>query len=149
MFKFVAMGTNYKNQPILLFDGVCNLCAGSVQFIIRRDPHGNIRFAPLQSETGKLLLKSFNLPENELKSLVFIENGQAFTRSTGALRVSRYLSGAWPLLYTLIILPRPLRDFIYDFVGKNRYRWFGQKNECWLPTPQLRARFIEESAPTQ
>jgi predicted DCC family thiol-disulfide oxidoreductase YuxK len=129
-------------KPVLLFDGVCNLCAGSVQFIIKRDPSGLIQFASLQSEKGRALLRAFNLPENELKSLVFIEKGKAYTRSSGALRVSRYLNGGWPLLYTLIIIPAFIRNFVYDYVGKNRYRWFGEKTECWLPTPDLKRRFI-------
>ncbi len=137
------MNEQEQNRPVLLFDGVCNLCTGSVQFIIRHDPAGIIRFASLQSETGKTILKAFNLPENELNSLVFVENGKLFTRSTGALKVARYLSGGWPLLYTLIILPRFIRDFVYDFIGRNRYRWFGEKKECWMPTPQLQARFLE------
>jgi predicted DCC family thiol-disulfide oxidoreductase YuxK len=131
-----------KDKPILLFDGVCNLCTGSVQFIIRRDPKANIQFASLQSAKGKELLKTYNLPQNELKSLVFIEKGKAYTRSTGALMVTRYLSGAWPLLYSFIIFPAFIRNALYDFVGKNRYKWFGEKNECWVPTPELKKRFI-------
>ncbi len=137
------MSDSYKNKPILLFDGVCNLCTGSVQFIIRHDPMGNIQFTSLQSEKGKALLKSYNLPENQLKSMVFIENGIAHTRSTGALRAVRYLSAPWPILYPLIIFPRFLRDAVYNFVGKNRYRWFGEKKECWLPTPELQSRFLQ------
>lgn len=137
------MNEQEKNKPVLLFDGVCNLCAGSVQFIIRHDPSGKIKFTSLQSETGKTILKAFNLPENELKSLVLVENGKSFTRSTGALKAARYLSGAWPLLYVLIIIPRFIRDFVYDIIGRNRYRWFGEKTECWIPTPQLKARFLE------
>jgi predicted DCC family thiol-disulfide oxidoreductase YuxK len=133
-----------EKKPILLFDGVCNLCASSVQFIIRHDPAGNIRFTSLQSQKGQSLLRAFNLPEKELKSLVFIEQGKAFTRSTGALKAARYLSGAWPLLFTLIIFPRFIRDAVYDFVGKNRYKWFGEKKECWMPTPDLKARFLED-----
>jgi predicted DCC family thiol-disulfide oxidoreductase YuxK len=130
-------------KPVLLFDGVCNLCAGSVQFIIRHDPQAKINFASLQSEKGKELLRAFKLPENELKSLVFIEEGKAYTRSTGALRVARYLSGGWPLLYGLSIFPVFIRNAVYDFVGKNRYKWFGEKTECWMPTPELKKRFID------
>jgi predicted DCC family thiol-disulfide oxidoreductase YuxK len=131
-----------ENGPVLLFDGVCNLCAGSVQFIIRRDPHAKLRFASLQSEAGQQILKAYKLPEKELKSLVFIDNGQSFTRSTGALRVARYLSGLWPMLFMFIIIPRFIRDSVYDYIGKNRYKWFGQKQECWLPTPDLKKRFL-------
>jgi predicted DCC family thiol-disulfide oxidoreductase YuxK len=131
------------NKPVLLFDGVCNLCAGSVQFIIKRDPAARIRFASLQSEKGKKLLNEFNLPSGQLKSLVFVENGKAYTRSTGALRVSRYLNAAWPLAYVLIVVPPFIRNAVYDWIGKNRYKWFGEKTECWMPTPSLRNRFID------
>jgi predicted DCC family thiol-disulfide oxidoreductase YuxK len=132
-----------QKKPVLLFDGVCNLCAGSVQFIIKRDPQAKLQFAALQSDAGQAILKKFNLPQKELKSLVFYENGKVFTRSTGALRVSRYLSGLWPLLYGLIIFPRFIRDAVYDYVGKNRYKWFGEKTACWIPTPALKQRFID------
>lgn len=130
-------------MPVLLFDGVCNLCAGSVQFVINRDPRARVKFASLQSEQGKKLLGSHSLPANHLKSLVFIEDGKAYTRSTGALRVARYLNGAWPVLYLLIIVPRFIRDVVYDWVGRNRYKWFGEKTECWIPTPALKARFLD------
>ncbi len=132
-----------QQTPVLLFDGVCNLCTGSVQFIIQRDHAAKVKFASLQSEAGQKILRAFNLPEKELKSLVFIENGKAFTRSTGALRVSRYLSGGWPLLFTLIAIPRFIRDPVYEFISKNRYKWFGRKNECWIATPELKGRFLE------
>lgn len=131
------------DKPVLLFDGVCNLCAGSVQFIIKRDPKARLQFAALQSETGQAILRKFNLPEKELKSLVFYENGKVYNRSSGALKVARYLSGLWPLLYGFIIVPRFIRDAVYDFIGRNRYRWFGKKTECWIPTPALKQRFID------
>ena len=131
------------DTPVLLFDGVCNLCAGSVQFIIKRDPSAQIHFASLQSEKGKEVLRAFHLPENQLKSLVFVEKGKAYTRSTGALRVSRYLSYAWPLLYIFIVIPAFIRNAVYDWVGKNRYRWFGEKTACWIPTPDLKKRFLD------
>ncbi len=132
-----------NSHPVLLFDGVCNLCTGSVQFFIRHDSVGRIRFASLQSEPAKLLLKANNLPPDHLKSLVFIENGKAYTRSTGALRAIRYLNGAWPLLYGAIIFPAFIRDLVYDWIARNRYRWFGEKKECWIPTPALKKRFLE------
>lgn len=130
-------------MPVLLFDGVCNLCAGSVQFIIKRDPEARVKFASLQSEQGKKLLSVHSLPANQLKSLVFIENGKAYTRSTGALKVARYLNGAWPVLYIFMIIPRFIRDVVYDWVARNRYKWFGEKTECWMPTPALKARFLD------
>jgi predicted DCC family thiol-disulfide oxidoreductase YuxK len=131
-----------NNRPVLLFDGVCNLCAGSVQFIIKRDKNETLRFASLQSDAGRNLLEAHHLPANHLKSLVLIEKGRAFTRSTGALRVARYLNGAWPLLYAFIVIPPVIRDAVYDWIGKNRYKWFGEKSECWVPTPALKSRFL-------
>jgi predicted DCC family thiol-disulfide oxidoreductase YuxK len=130
-------------QLVVLFDGLCNLCSDSVQFIIKRDPHAKIKFASLQSEAGKKILISFHLPENELNSMVFVENGRAFTRSSGALRVCRHLSGIWPVFFTLLIVPGFIRNAVYDFVGKNRYKWFGKKNECWIPSPALKKRFLD------
>lgn len=128
-------------KPLLLFDGMCNLCTGSVQFIIKRDPTAKLSFAALQSKVGQHILEQFNLPQNELKSLVFYENGKVYTRSTGALRVAKHLSGLWPLLYVLMLFPRFIRDAVYDWVGRNRYRWFGKKTTCWMPTPELNSRF--------
>ena len=129
--------------PVLLFDGVCNLCNGAVQFIIRHDPAGRFRFAALQSDTGERLLREMGLPPDKLDTLVLVEDGRAHQRSTAALRIARRLSGLWPALFYLFIwVPRPLRDLAYDFVARNRYRWFGQRDECMVPTPELRARFL-------
>lgn len=132
-----------EQKPVLLFDGVCNLCQQSVQFIIQRDPKANIQFASLQSEKARELLKPFDLQDKELKSLIFIEKGKAYTFSTGALKAARYLSGIWPGLYGLIIFPKFIRDWVYKIVSKNRYKWFGKKEACWLPTPALKSRFLD------
>jgi predicted DCC family thiol-disulfide oxidoreductase YuxK len=128
---------------IILFDGVCNFCNASVQFIIRRDPRQRFRFGALQSEPGQALLKQHGItPTADLQSVVLIENGRLYTHSTAALRIARQLSGAWPLLYGFIIVPRPIRDWVYAFVARNRYRWFGKKEACSIPTPEQRALFI-------
>jgi predicted DCC family thiol-disulfide oxidoreductase YuxK len=132
-----------KQQSILLFDGVCNLCHHAVQFIIPRDRKGQIRFASLQSDAGRRILENFQLPTTFLESLVFIDNGQLYIKSTAALRIARKLRGAWPLLYLFILIPRVIRDPLYDWVARNRYRWFGQREACLLPTPELRKRFLE------
>lgn len=130
------------DQPIVLFDGVCNLCNAAVQFIIRHDKKNQLMFASLQSERGQRLIAQYNLPLNELNSFIFIENNKAYTRSTGALRVVKKLNGILPWLYCFIIIPRIFRDSIYDLVGRNRYKWFGKKDECMIPTPELKARFL-------
>ncbi|HEV8674058.1 MAG TPA: thiol-disulfide oxidoreductase DCC family protein [Methylomirabilota bacterium] len=131
------------SRPIVLFDGVCNLCNGSVTFIVKRDPGRRFRFAALQSAAGATLLRQFGLPADALDTLVLVEGNRAFTRSTASLRVARRLSGLWPLLYALIVVPRPIRDLLYGVVARNRYRWFGRRDACMMPTPDLRERFLE------
>ena len=132
-----------SSPPTILFDGVCNLCAWAVRFILERDPRNALRFASLQSDTGQRLLAEHGLQAVTMDSFVLIENGVAFTESTAALRVSRHLHRAWPLCYAGIILPRVLRDPIYRFIARNRYRWFGKQDSCMMPTPELRARFLD------
>lgn len=130
--------------PVVLFDGVCNLCTASVQFIVARDPRGTIRFASLQSRAaGRLLAPLGVTPAPEPQTVLLLEDGRLYTRSTAALRIARKLSGLWPLLIVFLAVPRPLRDAVYDFIGRHRYRWFGRTEACWLPTPALRARFLD------
>jgi predicted DCC family thiol-disulfide oxidoreductase YuxK len=129
-------------KPLLLFDGVCNLCNSSVQFIIRHDPEQKFLFASLQSDKGQEILKELGLNSKEFDSLILIENGKAFMRSTGALRIARHFSGYWKFLYAFIIIPSFIRDFLYNFVAHNRYRFFGKKDHCMIPTPELKARFL-------
>ena len=131
-----------NKKPIILFDGVCNLCNGAVQFVIKRDPDGKFLFASLQSEEGKKLLQQFELPENDFSSFVLIEDDKVFTRSTGALKVAKQLKGAIKLLYAFIIVPKFIRDAVYNWIARNRYKWFGKQNECMLPTPELKERFL-------
>lgn len=130
------------NEPVVLFDGVCNLCNSAVQFIIKHDKKKIFRFTSLQSEAGQKILAQYNFPLKELNSFILIENNKAYDRSTGALRVAKKLHGLWPLLYGFIIIPKIFRDSIYNWVGKNRYKWFGKKDECMIPTPELKARFL-------
>jgi predicted DCC family thiol-disulfide oxidoreductase YuxK len=126
-----------------LYDGVCNLCVGGVRFVMARDARGRVRFASMQSPIGQRLLARFGLPVDEFKTFVLVEAGRHFTRSTAALRVTRYLDGLWPCLYALIVVPRPIRDAVYDWVARNRYRWFGRRHACTVPDPRLRDRFID------
>ncbi len=132
-----------EEHPVVLFDGVCNLCDQAVQFIIRHDATGQLRYASLQSAYAAERLKTTDLPPAFLDSFVLLENGRWYTRSTAALRVSRYFGGLWRLLYVFIVVPRPIRDAVYNFVGRNRYSWFGEKEACMIPTPELKALFLD------
>lgn len=127
---------------LVLFDGHCNLCTASVQFIIKHDKKSKFRFASLQSEPGKQFIRKYGLPEDKMNSVVLILHQQAYTESTAALLIARHLSGMWPVLYFFIIIPPFIRNAVYRFIARNRYRWFGQRAECWLPTDELRARFL-------
>jgi predicted DCC family thiol-disulfide oxidoreductase YuxK len=131
------------STPILLFDGVCNLCNGFVQFLIKRDPEGIFRFASLQSEAGKELLEQFGIPQDEINTVVMVDEGKAYTHSDVALRVAKKLGGAWPLLGVFAVIPKPLRDAVYNWIARNRYAWFGKRESCMIPTPELRERFLE------
>jgi predicted DCC family thiol-disulfide oxidoreductase YuxK len=131
-----------SQHSIILFDGVCNLCNTAVQFVIRRDYTNHFLFASLQSEEGKKILIENNLQGNEMKSFILFENGKVYDRSTASLKVVRKLKGWWRFLYCFIIIPKFIRDGIYQVISKNRYQWFGKKNECMSPTPELRARFL-------
>ncbi|HJF30294.1 MAG TPA: thiol-disulfide oxidoreductase DCC family protein [Sporosarcina psychrophila] len=129
-------------KRIILFDGECNFCDSSVQFIIKRDPSAHFLFTSLQSEKGMELTKQYAIP-SEVDSLVLIENGKAFTKSSAALRIAKKLDGLWHLLFLFILVPRKIRDAVYDYIAKNRYKWFGKKDDaCMLPSPDQRKRFI-------
>ncbi|PKQ70301.1 hypothetical protein Rain11_0680 [Raineya orbicola] len=130
-------------NPIVLFDGICNLCEGSVKFLIRNDKKDVFRFASLQSETGQKLLKKFHLPTQNYDSFVLIIDEKIYLRSSAALKVCSFLGGFWRLWGVFWLLPKPLRDAVYDFVARNRYKWFGKKNECMLPTTEIRKKFLE------
>ncbi len=129
-------------RSVLLFDGVCNLCNGFVRFVIARDPAGQFEFAPLQSDAARRLLQGVTDPLPD--SFVLVDNGQVLIRSAAALRVARGLSFPWSLAYAFMAVPRPLRDWVYDFVASHRYRWFGRRDVCMVPTPELRSRFLND-----
>ncbi len=132
----------YSQLQIILFDGHCNLCNGSVQFVIKHDSAARFKFASLQSDTGKRLLAQYHLNSESLQSFVFIDKGKLYTRSTAALQVSRYLDGFWKLFSVFIIVPPFMRNGVYRLVANNRYRWFGKADACCLPTPDLAQRFV-------
>jgi predicted DCC family thiol-disulfide oxidoreductase YuxK len=131
------------DKKIILFDGVCNLCSRSVQFILKRDRKNQFLFASLQGNTGQEYLQKFHLPASELNSFILVEGDRFYNRSAATLRVARLLGGGWSLLYAFMILPRFIRDGVYNFIARNRYRWFGKKEECWVPTPELKAKFLD------
>lgn len=132
-----------NDHPIILFDGVCNFCNSAVNFTIKRNNKVNIRFAPLQSDVGHRLLQQYNLPANEMESFIFIEKDRAYNRSTAALKVCRHLKGLWPLCYGFMIVPKFIRDGIYDWIARNRYKWFGIREQCMVPAPEVRERFLK------
>jgi len=130
------------SENIMLFDGVCNLCNGLVRFIIKRDKKGKFRFASLQSLEGQQRLKRFGLVKSEFESFVLISDNKYYLRSTGALKMLRELGGVWKAFYVFILIPRPVRDFLYDQIAKSRYKIFGKRDSCMLPTPELKERFL-------
>lgn len=127
---------------IVLFDGVCNFCNGSVNFMIGHDAAGCFKFAPLQSETGKALLDKFGIDTTETDSIILVEDDKAYTHSTAALRIARKLDGVWSWFYIFRFVPRPIRDLFYKLFAKYRYRLFGKKDVCMMPTPEIRQRFL-------
>jgi predicted DCC family thiol-disulfide oxidoreductase YuxK len=132
-----------EGKKIILFDGVCNLCSSSVQFILKRDKKNQFFFGSLQGNTGQAYLKKFKLPGNTFNSFMLIEGDKSYTGSSGALRMLKHLGNGWQLLYSFIIVPKFIRDGIYNFIAKNRYKWFGKKDECWLPSEKLKPRFLD------
>ncbi|MCH7949164.1 MAG: thiol-disulfide oxidoreductase DCC family protein [Candidatus Dadabacteria bacterium] len=137
------MSTSEVQNPVILFDGVCNLCNGSILFILNRDPSGIFRFAPLQSETGKNLLSKFDLPNDKLDSIILVENNEYYLRSTAALKILQRLGALWKIVYVFMLVPRPVRDYIYDIVARNRYKWYGKRAECMIPSSDIESRFLE------
>ena len=137
-------GRSETAGALLLFDGVCNLCNGAVNFVIEADPDAYFRLGTLQSDAARPYLRAFGRDPEAMSTVVLIENGQLYTRSTAVLRVLRRLEAPWSLLWAFIVVPRPVRDWLYDRVAASRYDWFGQRDECRVPTPDLRARFLDD-----
>ncbi|WP_254523034.1 thiol-disulfide oxidoreductase DCC family protein [Natrinema caseinilyticum] len=133
------------DDPVILFDGVCNLCNGFVQFILPRDTDGTFRFASLQSDVGKELLAEHGLPTDELESVVLIEGDDSYVKSSAVIRIARRLGGIYTLFGPFRFVPKAIRDRAYDFVAAHRYRWFGKKDQCAMPPRDVDvgARFLE------
>ncbi|MDM5299297.1 thiol-disulfide oxidoreductase DCC family protein [Bacillus pumilus] len=127
---------------LILFDGVCNVCSGAVQFVIKRDPNERMMFASLQSDMGQRILQEHGLPLDEFNSFIYIEDGTLYMKSTGILKAARHLKGIYRWSYLLLVIPRPLRDWVYQLIAKNRYKWFGQRTSCMMPTPNIKKRFL-------
>ena len=132
-----------SEKTTMLIDGLCNICSRTVKFTVEHDPKSSIQFAALQSPAGQKLLTEYGLQTNNFTSFVLIENNKAYTKSTGALKYFRKLTPPWSFLHILIVIPRPIRDFFYDIIATNRYRWFGKMDQCLVPSSELRSRFLE------
>lgn len=138
------MGADIQiTKPIIFFDGVCNLCNSSVNFIIDRDEKNIFKFTPLQSKVASDVLPELGIDPNQLESFVLKIGNRAYRRSRAALEIARRMRRGWPLFYVFIIIPGPIRDMVYNLVARNRYRWFGKRDECRIPTPELKARFLD------
>ena len=130
-------------KPVILFDGICNLCTSSVQFVLKRDPKAHFSFASIQSEKGGRLYLSHGYRPDEIETFILIENGESYSKSDAAIRVARKLSGPWPILSVLVLIPRPIRNWFYDVIARNRYRWFGKTDSCMVPSREDLERFME------
>lgn len=137
-----SLNSNQESN-LVLFDGVCNLCNGAVRFIIKRDSKKIFRFASLQSNVARSHLSNYRLSTSQLYSIVLIKNNRIYDKSAAVLEIIKDLSGIWPAFYFFIIIPPFIRDAAYRFISKNRYRFFGKKAECMLPTSEIKERFIE------
>ncbi len=141
MVNDLAQKADQISPPVVLFDGVCKLCNRSVNFILRIDPTGRMKMASLQSDYGRRVLERHGMKSGPLDSMMLLEGERLTTKSTAVIRISKYLGGAWPLCMIMLIIPRFIRDFLYDVVAKNRYRWFGKFDTCPLPDPEFEDRF--------
>ncbi len=130
------------DESVILFDGVCNLCNASVRFVIKRNRTARFKFASLQSDYATSLFRKLNFDSADADSIVLLEKGKIYVKSTAALKIARRLDDLWPLLYAFIIVPRFIRDAAYGFVARNRYRWLGKKDYCEMPAPVVKGRFL-------
>ena len=134
---------SWKAYPrLIVFDGVCNFCNASVDFVIRRDPEHKFQFAALQSEIGQQILRACHFSTQNFESFLYLKNGQVFTKSTAALKVAKELRGMWPLFYLGMLVPRPMRDTLYNLVARRRYQWMGKLTACRTPGEADHSRFV-------
>ncbi|KQM77306.1 thiol-disulfide oxidoreductase [Pedobacter sp. Leaf216] len=128
-------------QPVIFFDGVCNLCNASVQFVIEHDVKNQFHFSALQGDYAKEILAKFNVNPEKLNTILLLEGDKVYTKSSAALRIAKKLNGFIPVLSLFLIVPKFIRDWFYDIIAKNRYRWWGKEESCWVPTPELKSKF--------
>ena len=131
------------DHPVILFDGECNLCNSSVDFVVERDPDGVFKLGSLQSEAGRRLMERHGLDPEAMDSIVLIDGDEVYRESDAALRIARKMSGAWPLLSVFRVVPAFIRDAVYRWIARNRYRWFGKRDTCRVPSPDEQSRFID------
>lgn len=136
---------NEVQHPVIFFDGVCNLCSASVQFVIRYDPDKKFRFASLQSQFAADVLSRYGVNSAQLSSIVLLENGVIHTKSAAVFSIARHLKVPYKWIAFLRFIPFFISNKVYDFIAANRYRWFGKKTSCWLPTPQLKSLFLDQA----
>lgn len=132
------------DQHIILFDGICNLCNSAVKFVLKRDKNSVFKFASLQSDVAKKLLSKTHVSNMDAGTFVLIENGKTYIRSTAALKVCKHLSGLWPFMTLFMVVPKFIRDWVYNLISKNRYRWFGKQDACMIPSPEVKDKFLNE-----
>jgi len=137
-----------SDKGIVLFDGFCNLCSWSVQFILKRDPKDYFKFAALQSEVGKQLLMQLEFAQNLNNSVILIEKDKVYSKSEAALKITRKLRGLWPIFYIFILIPKPVRDYIYNMIARNRFNWFGKKDSCYVPEKDYSEKFYSSNFPS-
>jgi len=133
---------NLDNESVIFFDGICNYCNAMVNFAIRNDKKASLKFSPLQSFAGKQMMKEFKIPA-EVDSIIFLDKGKVYTHSDAAIRITKYLRWPSKAFYAFIIVPQFVRQPLYKWVARNRYRWFGKKEKCMVPTPDVKARFLD------
>ena len=136
------MGKANSKYDIILFDGVCNLCNSTVNFVIRHDNKNQFKFAALQSDIGEILVEEYGIDLMKTDSILLISNKKHFIKSTAALKIARRLSGGYPLLYGFMIVPTFLRNWVYDYIAKNRYKWYGKKESCMIPAKEIKSKFL-------
>jgi predicted DCC family thiol-disulfide oxidoreductase YuxK len=132
-----------ENNKIILFDGVCNLCNSAVQYVIEHDKNNVFKFAALQSAIGEKLMKERGIDASQIDSIILIEQGVAYyTKSTAALKIARSFGGIWQLAGVFQWIPEKIRDWVYDYIANNRYKWYGKKEACMVPDPALKSKFL-------
>ncbi len=134
---------NFENKSIILFDGVCNLCNASVNFVIKHDKKAQFLFASFQSDAAKEILLHFNLENLNTDTVILVEDQKVYDKSTAALKIAKHLDGGFKAFYAFIVIPKFLRDWVYDFIAKNRYQWFGKRESCMIPSPEITNRFLD------